>query len=65
VETLYCTCESPVIDIEHDVGCRRCGLPVDFSPRPADDDLAGGRNTITRQAPVDLATPRRRGGTLQ
>lgn len=28
----YCSCESPVMDPEHDAGCRRCGLPVDFSP---------------------------------
>jgi len=30
----YCTCESPIMDVEHDAGCRRCGLPVDFSPKP-------------------------------
>lgn len=29
----YCTCETPLMDVEHDAGCRRCGLPVDFSPR--------------------------------
>jgi hypothetical protein len=28
----YCTCENPLMDVEHDAGCRRCGLPVDFSP---------------------------------
>lgn len=27
----YCRCETPVMDVEHDAGCRRCGLPVDFS----------------------------------
>ena len=33
--TLYCTCDSPLIDVEHDAGCRRCGLPVDFTaPAP-------------------------------
>jgi hypothetical protein len=30
--TTYCGCESPIIDIDHDEGCRRCGLPVNFSP---------------------------------
>lgn len=29
----YCKCESPIMDVEHDAGCRRCGLPVDFTPR--------------------------------
>jgi hypothetical protein len=28
----YCDCETPVMDIDHDAGCRRCGLPVDFTP---------------------------------
>lgn len=28
----YCQCETPVMDIDHDAGCRRCGLPVDFTP---------------------------------
>jgi len=28
----YCTCESPIMDVEHDAGCRRCGFPVDFNP---------------------------------
>jgi len=32
--TAYCKYETPVMDIEHDAGCRRCGLPVDFSPLP-------------------------------
>ena len=31
--THYCTCETPIMDIDHDAGCRRCGLPVDFTPR--------------------------------
>lgn len=30
--TVYCTCGSPLIDVEHDAGCRRCGLPVNFTP---------------------------------
>lgn len=29
----YCGCDAPVMDPAHDAGCRRCGLPVDFSPR--------------------------------
>lgn len=28
----YCSCETPIMDAEHDAGCRRCGLPVDFTP---------------------------------
>lgn len=28
----YCYCETPLMDVEHDAGCRRCGLPVNFSP---------------------------------
>lgn len=32
--TVYCDCETPLIDVEHDDGCRRCGLPVDFNPEP-------------------------------
>lgn len=30
--TIYCECESPLIAIEHDAGCRRCGRPVNFTP---------------------------------
>lgn len=29
---LYCECESPRINPEHDAGCRRCGRPVYFGP---------------------------------
>lgn len=32
--TIYCECDAPIIDVEHDAGCRRCGRPVDFNPRP-------------------------------
>lgn len=32
MNTTYCGCESPVFDPDHDAGCRRCGLPVDFTP---------------------------------
>jgi hypothetical protein len=32
----FCSCEAPVFDAEHDAGCRRCGLPVDFTPRRGD-----------------------------
>jgi hypothetical protein len=28
----YCECDTPVMDIEHDAGCRRCGRPVNFTP---------------------------------
>ncbi|HZR80400.1 MAG TPA: hypothetical protein VFD92_04810 [Candidatus Binatia bacterium] len=27
---LYCECETPLIDVDHDAGCRRCGCPVLF-----------------------------------
>lgn len=30
--TVYCKCDDPVMDVEHDAGCRRCGNPVDFGP---------------------------------
>ena len=30
--TLYCECETPLMDVEHDAGCRRCGRPVNFTP---------------------------------
>lgn len=40
--TLYCECETPVMDVAHDAGCRRCGRPVDFSPR-VPNDLSGPR----------------------
>ena len=30
--TLYCECQTPIMDVEHDAGCRRCSRPVDFSP---------------------------------
>lgn len=29
----YCECDSPVWDPMYDVGCRRCGLPVDLTPK--------------------------------
>ena len=35
----YCRCDAPVMDVEHDAGCRRCGLPVDFTPRLGDPVL--------------------------
>ena len=46
--TAYCQCETPIMDIEYDAGCRRCGLPVDFTPAdPADglsaEDFAAGQ----------------------
>lgn len=33
MDTLYCACDTPAMDVAHDAGCRRCGLPVDFSPK--------------------------------
>jgi len=53
--TLYCECEAPVMDVEHDAGCRRCGRPVDFAPAPPDhldvrelrDQLNGWRGDLT------------------
>lgn len=32
---VYCSCETPIMDVEHDAGCRRCGNPVDFGPAAA------------------------------
>jgi len=29
--TTYCECDAPVMDVEHDAGCRRCGRPVNFN----------------------------------
>lgn len=29
--TVYCACETSLLDPEHDAACRRCGMPVDFS----------------------------------
>ena len=34
---IYCECETPVFDPEHDSACRRCGLPVNFTPSPEED----------------------------
>ena len=47
---LYCECSAPVMDVEHDEGCRRCGRPVDFSPR-----MSG--MTFKRIAAGDYQTP--------
>ena len=27
------------MDVEHDAGCRRCGLPVNFSPKPIPGEI--------------------------
>ena len=34
--TAYCGCDQPIMDAEHDAGCRRCGNPVDFTPAGPD-----------------------------
>lgn len=44
----YCECETPLIDIEHDAGCRRCGLPVYFAV-----DVLGGPSVVERVAMSD------------
>ena len=44
----YCSCESSVMDPEHDAGCRRCGLPVDFSAPYVCPACAGTFVTIGR-----------------
>lgn len=31
--TSYCKCETPIFDADHDEGCRRCGCPIDFTPK--------------------------------
>jgi hypothetical protein len=34
----HCECEKSIMDVEHDAGCRRCGLPVCFvGPATSDD----------------------------
>jgi hypothetical protein len=49
------------MDVEHDAGCRRCGLPVDFSPTRIGAELAvviDGQPAvlhIIEQVPVDPA----------
>ena len=43
---LYCECESPVFDCDHDAGCRRCGQPIDFTPN-GDHVLIVGEATIS------------------
>lgn len=39
--TVYCTCDAPVTDVEHDAGCRRCGLPIDWTPSWGVDVIGG------------------------
>lgn len=34
MSTTYCTCESPIFDSDYDAGCRRCALPLNFTPEP-------------------------------
>src|SRR5689334_22964335 len=35
VKPTYCKCERPIIDVEHDAACRRCGQLVNFdAPQP-------------------------------
>lgn len=47
----YCECEAPVIDVDRDAGCRRCGLPVDFTPAWHNEPwrVAGGCPACARQ----------------
>ena len=60
--TAYCECEQPVIDVEHDAGCRRCGRPVDFTPAPRPylelrqriDDLELQRRFVLDAAELEL-----------
>jgi hypothetical protein len=28
----YCQCETPIFDDTRDAACRRCALPIDFTP---------------------------------
>lgn len=44
--TIYCSCETPIIDWDHDAGCRRCGLPVDFSPTASEEDRLRSRISL-------------------
>jgi len=55
--TAYCQCESPIMDVEHDAGCRRCGLPVDFSPRPPEVcPGCGGEGGITMTTATEVSS---------
>lgn len=52
--TSYCECETPVMDPEHDAGCRRCGLPVNFTPQPPAAAAARARLFDIRVTPAAL-----------
>jgi hypothetical protein len=45
---IHCRCESPIMDVEHDAGCRRCGDPVDFSGHPPVDARVRLRHDVDR-----------------
>lgn len=36
MSTIYCSCERPISDADHDAGCRRCGNPIHFDPASPD-----------------------------
>ncbi len=48
----YCECDKPAIVLDVDKGCRRCGLPIDFStpvpgePERVADGAEGGYNSF-------------------
>jgi len=53
VPIAYCQCETPIMDPEYDAGCRRCGRPVDFTPRldPGEEEaVAVMREQIARMS---------------
>lgn len=49
---MYCSCEAPIFDAEHDAGCRRCGLPIDFTPQDPDEVEAEQQAPFCRQGGV-------------
>lgn len=51
METLYCVCGEPVMNPMYDAGCRRCGRPVDFTPK-GPPFTAGLEGPASRTAPV-------------
>jgi len=72
--TIYCECETPVMDVEHDEGCRRCARPVAFTPEPerwtiiTDEGLTLFREDLLTAAEARayvLANPRTQAGVPQ
>ena len=59
---LYCECETPIMDVEHDAGCQRCGRPVDFTPK-IKIAVGGVEMTIAQAVVVAQLVSENPGGT--